>query len=240
LIRLNIPKISGIYKIESIINGKIYVGSAVNLKKRKQEHFYHLKLQRHHSILLQRHYNKYGEKDLKFHIIEFCEKEKLIEREQYYLDTLKTDFNICKIAGSSLGTIRTEEQRQNFSGPNNPMYGKKRVSPMDGKKHSDETRKQMSESHLLHPRTDWKPRKKTEKEKKELSIKYTGENNPFYKKTHTEKTKQILRELHTGTKHSEETKQKQSKSHLEFYKTEKGKQLKEDNRKYMINKRKKK
>ena len=35
---------SGIYKIRNLVNGKIYVGSAVDFDKRKREHFNLLKI----------------------------------------------------------------------------------------------------------------------------------------------------------------------------------------------------
>jgi len=47
-----------------------------------------------------------------FSILEFCPVDKLIEQEQYYIDTLHPEFNICPIAGSSLGVKHTEESKQ--------------------------------------------------------------------------------------------------------------------------------
>ena len=72
---------SGIYQIHSILTGRVYIGSAVNLKRRKQRHLLDLKDNKHDNPYLQRHYNKYGI-DLQFSVIERCSKEKLIEREQ--------------------------------------------------------------------------------------------------------------------------------------------------------------
>jgi group I intron endonuclease len=95
---LHIPNTSGIYQIQSIVNDKRYIGSAFHLKQRKKVHFKVLKDGRHNRHF-QNHYNKYGIEDLQFSIIEFCPKEKLIEREQYWIDRLQPEFNICKIAG---------------------------------------------------------------------------------------------------------------------------------------------
>ena len=96
-------KLCGIYRIYNIKNDKLYVGSAVNLHQRRHAHFSLLKHNKHHSIYLQRAYNKYGEDSFFFEAIEFCEKEILIEREQYYIDTLNPDYNICRVAGNKLG-----------------------------------------------------------------------------------------------------------------------------------------
>jgi len=116
MVRLNIPKnTSGIYKIQSIVNGKIYVGSAVDFKKRKNLHWCSLKNKKHGNSYLQHHVNKYSIDDLFFHIIEVCEKENLIVREQYYIDTLKPEFNLSPTAGNNLGVIFNAVVRKKIS-----------------------------------------------------------------------------------------------------------------------------
>ena len=100
---------TGIYKIINIINNKIYIGSSVNLYKRKKEHFNKLKKNIHKNIHLQSSYNKYGEENFIFEIIEYIEdKYLLIGREQYWINEFKSynrdnGYNICKIAGNTLG-----------------------------------------------------------------------------------------------------------------------------------------
>lgn len=90
--------ISGIYKILNVINNKFYIGSSYSLGRRKNSHFRELKNNIHINILLQRSYNKYGEENFKFEILEICNKEECLIREQYYLDTLKPALNISKDA----------------------------------------------------------------------------------------------------------------------------------------------
>ena len=80
---------TGIYKIKNIVNNKVYIGSAVNLYIRWHNHKSQLNKKKHHSIKLQRAWNKHNELSFVFEIIEECEKEKLIEREQYYIDLLQ-------------------------------------------------------------------------------------------------------------------------------------------------------
>jgi group I intron endonuclease len=46
---------------------------------------------------------KYGYSNFSLDILEYCEPSVLIKREQYYLDTLKPEYNILKKAGSSFG-----------------------------------------------------------------------------------------------------------------------------------------
>jgi hypothetical protein len=63
----------------------------------------------HGNIKLQRAYNKYGESNLKFEIIERVHNvDDLIKREQFYLDTLLPKFNIKLIANSALGVKRSK------------------------------------------------------------------------------------------------------------------------------------
>lgn len=61
-------------------------------------------------------------------ILEYCDKKNLIEREQYYLDLLKPEYNILKIANSRLGSKHTFETKNLMSikqkGVNNPSFGK--------------------------------------------------------------------------------------------------------------------
>lgn len=77
---------SGIYQIKNIINNKVYYGSTNNSNKRKREHFCALKNNTHCNKHLQRSYNKYGEENFVFEMIELCDENKLLETEQKYLD----------------------------------------------------------------------------------------------------------------------------------------------------------
>ena len=111
-------KQSGIYMIQSISNPeRIYIGSAVWIKKRWGYHLEDFYNNKHKNPKLQNHYNKYGKKDLVFSVLESCPIESLIEREQYYINTLKPWFNINKIAGSGgrLGSTQSEESRKRIS-----------------------------------------------------------------------------------------------------------------------------
>lgn len=104
-----------IYKIQHI-SGKMYIGSALRLSSRWSEHRKRLEQNEHHSILLQRAWNKYGKDSFKFEIVELIEdKNRLIEREQYWMDYYKSylpenGYNINPIAGSSFGRKATEER----------------------------------------------------------------------------------------------------------------------------------
>jgi len=98
-----------IYKIQNITNSDCYVGSSSNYSRRKKRHFEDLKKGNHHSIILQRAYNKYGVDLFEISILESFEyitKQDILNKEQFYLDTIKPVYNICKTAGSQLGSKR--------------------------------------------------------------------------------------------------------------------------------------
>jgi len=49
------------------------------------------------------------------YIIEYCEKDLLIKREQYYIDVLKPEYNILKIASSPLEQKVSSKTRESIS-----------------------------------------------------------------------------------------------------------------------------
>lgn len=125
---------SGIYKITNIVTNDCYIGSALNLRKRKSKHFSDLKLNRHFATYLQNSYNKYGKDDFQFEILAKCPKEYLIKLEQWFLDSLKPAFNTRKLAENSLGVKHSEETKQKMS------------KIHKGKKVSDDTKAKISEA----------------------------------------------------------------------------------------------
>lgn len=103
---------TGIYKIRNKIDDTCYIGSAqVSFYRRKNQHFYLLRHNKHHSIYLQRAWNKYGEDNFIFEIIEECSVEQCLLREQWYLDNILNKYNIQPIAKSRKGTKLTKRQR---------------------------------------------------------------------------------------------------------------------------------
>lgn len=78
----------GVYKIENIHTGKMYVGSSVNIEKRWKEHMRMLESGTHHSTKLQRAWNKANDKSIfQFTTIEEVVNEcDLFLREQYWID----------------------------------------------------------------------------------------------------------------------------------------------------------
>jgi group I intron endonuclease len=142
-------KISGIYKIQSVIKPeRIYIGSAVDVKQRWAVHLHTLRNNKHHSIKLQRHFNKYAESDLIFIIIEPCFPEFLIIREQYYLDNNITYFNNSKIAGSPLGVKHSKEFCIKNSERNKESFLRKLVRKLVKQKRGSGYQKNINKNYL--------------------------------------------------------------------------------------------
>ena len=80
---------SGIYKLTSKATNKCYVGLSNDVYYRKRKHIETLKGNRHFNNYLQNHFNKYGEQDLVFEVIEFCKEEELAEREIHWIEIYK-------------------------------------------------------------------------------------------------------------------------------------------------------
>lgn len=55
---------------------------------------------------------KYGNSAFRFEILEHCDPNVLIEREQYYLDLLKPEYNILKAAGNRAGFVHSEATKE--------------------------------------------------------------------------------------------------------------------------------
>jgi group I intron endonuclease len=179
---------TGIYRIRNLINDNCYYGSSKNIEKRWKTHKNQLRRKKHINSILQSAWNKYGEENFIFEIIEECSKDKLFETEQKYLDTLpKYNIGLKSSGGDNLtnnpnrneiiqniidGTkkwrenLSDEERKERFSKPleKNPNWkgGSSFIYCMCGKRigygHTH--------CHKCRPRS--------------------GEQNPFFGKKHTE------------------------------------------------------
>ena len=97
----------GVYSITNTANGKIYIGSSVNIDKRFSGHRNALNKGKHENSHLQRAWDKHGIESFRFAVL--CEAESgqdVRSLEQQYLDQLTTgtSYNISKNAcGASFG-----------------------------------------------------------------------------------------------------------------------------------------
>ena len=104
-VALVLPRVSGIYQIRCLPTGKIYIGSAVNLRDRWGGHRRSLRRGTHSNAHLQRSWDLYGEAKFDFTVVELVDSSGRLEAEQRWLDRTgcanrNIGFNIFAIAGS--------------------------------------------------------------------------------------------------------------------------------------------
>lgn len=125
---------SCIYKITSKMNNKCYIGSAKHFGIRRRNHVFQLENNKHHSIILQHHVDKYGILDIYFEILELVQWDaNVYKREQYFIDKFNPYFNVCRIANSSFGKIVSKESRLKMR---EAQLGKKQSEETKAKKNA--------------------------------------------------------------------------------------------------------
>lgn len=144
----------GIYKITSP-NSKIYIGQSTNIEKRWSTY---KRLQCKGQTLLYRSLNKYSPENHLFEVLEFCEIDVLIERENYYKDLYKV-FQIpslcCRYDGK--GGKDSEETRLRKQVPKNltllqkeiknDKISKSNIGKFRTEEMKDKLRKPLKDSH---------------------------------------------------------------------------------------------
>lgn len=184
-----LSKTGYIYLIENLIDEQetVYVGSTNCLKRRWHEHRKLLRGNKHFNSYLQRAWNKYGEDNFVFSILESLEHEKdLSEREQYWLDFFlfsgQKVYNMAKYTYSPMrGRKHTEEAKRKMS-----KAHKGKIPWIQGKTHTPETRRKMS---LARKGKKW-----SEERRRKRSKVWGGKKNPFWGKKHTPETRQKISE----------------------------------------------
>lgn len=213
---------SGIYLIQ--IAEIYYVGSAKDFQSRFDRHLKDLKENKHHNIILQRSFNKYGPESVSMSILETVpyEKKSIMEREQFYIDFYreKHKSRCCNIAEASFGDTKThnpkrqeiiektsatishqmsiltnEEKRYKFG-----VFGER--NGMYGKTHSDEVKQMLSEREYSE---------ETKKKMSESAIK-KFEDRPELRKNLSRHASHRIGDKNPfyGRTHSEEAKRKMS------------------------------
>lgn len=195
----------GIYCIHNINTGKKYIGQSSMVSYRLKRHKAMLILGKHKNIHLQRAFNKYGEVNFEFIILEkynTISKSKLTEREQYFLDKYKCSinengYNICKVADSTLGFRHSKKSKKIMS------------EKHKGKKQTETQRKVHKEAmeNLCIPRIVYELRfcnycnsilKKRKNESVSFYYKKKYCNNECQRKDRTKKTNKHIKCSHCG------------------------------------------
>ena len=142
--------VTGVYKITNIVSGKSYVGSSRNIRNRIKAHFSHLNRGDHPNKHLQSSFRKYGRDAFVVTLLEECSQDELIRREQYYMDTIRPEYNYRSIASGNFGIpawnkgLKTGPLSKEHKAKLSAAF-KGRVSPTKGMKMSEETRRKISE-----------------------------------------------------------------------------------------------
>lgn len=166
---------SGIYKIINVVNNKFYVGSSVDLRKRKSKHFSELRHNKHNNKHLQRAWDKYGEASFVFVVVEELDREHdLLAAENIWLKP-HVGKNYCYNIGRdatapSLG----------LSGELSPTWGRKRTpeelvaQSWEGKKHKEESKEKIRTFLIGKP--------KSAEVRAKISATLSGAGNPNFGK----------------------------------------------------------
>ena len=185
---------SGIYMWTSP-SGKSYIGQSVNLQKRKRAFLCFGDRYGGQKINCAR--KKYNHKSLwDYKVLEYCDIDKLDEREVYYIElynTVNNGYN-CESGGNE-NKIVSDESKQKLSeakkgkycGENNPMYGKHLTEEQKRKMSEAKKGKYCGENSPLYGKH------LTEEHKSKLSKAKKGENNPMYGKHRDDETKDKIR-----------------------------------------------
>lgn len=108
---------AGIYRWTNKLNGNRYVGSSINLGRRFIS-YYSFNYLSKSKMSISKSLLKYGYSNFTLEILEYCDYNNVRLREQHYIDLLKPEYNILKIAGSSLGFTHSVETIAKFKTSN--------------------------------------------------------------------------------------------------------------------------
>ena len=177
-------KLSGVYIITNTVNGNRYIGSSIDIHRRWVTHLRELRKGVHGNEILQRAWDKYGEKAFEFSVLLVCSEHDTLLNEQQFLDAVHPEYNICiSVTASMLGRTMSDEHKRNIS------------EARKGYAMSDEQKLKLSEAHKGKNHTE------------ETKAKMRGNaGNTGYK--YTDEQKEHLRQSHLGYVMPEEQKAK--------------------------------
>ena len=143
-----------IYSIENKVNGNCYIGSTINYKSRWRDHKTTLRHGRHHSFILQKAWDKYGENNFEFKLLLICEKKDKIDYENRCMKL--QSYNVLRTAREKLvrvGYKHSEDHKKKLSS----MYKGRKISEeqkiliskaLIGKKHTEEFKEKCKKRQL--------------------------------------------------------------------------------------------
>lgn len=146
---------AGIYCIRNLVNGKLYIGSSIDLRRRLIGHRYSLKRGRHANVALQSAWVKYGSNAFSFEVLMVCSETECLAKEKEFIDRLHCvspcGYNIRSDVTANYGLRHTAEARLKISLAGrgrklSPEHCKAIGDAHRGTKHTVETKRRISQS----------------------------------------------------------------------------------------------
>ena len=178
----------GIYKITNKINNKIYIGQSNDIKRRKNEHRC---IKHETNKSLKKAYIKYGLENFEFQVLEECKLEELNDKEKYWVELLKPQYNRTSGGDGSPNHKVSDETKQLLKQKGKEFWNnldeetKKKIinqnlkRPIIGHKVSEETREKLRQYNLgkKQSKETIEKRKQTMIEKKKNGYVQTNKNH---------------------------------------------------------------
>ena len=106
-------KISGVYKITNTVTGDFYIGSSKDVKSRWTQHKRQSTWNKCPNSQLYKDMQEYGKDKFVFELLEEVEAEKLKEKEQYFIETLKPSYNNYNANGFDFERYKKHKKEYN-------------------------------------------------------------------------------------------------------------------------------
>lgn len=178
----------GIYQIRNIQNDHFYIGSAVDLRRRKRRHFSELRHNRHNNKHLQAAWNKYGEASFEFIVLEFvADREDLYTTEDKWLKA-----HVGKQYCYNLGMAAISPML-GLSGPLSPTYGYRHTADAKDKIRAASKGREVSAETRAKRSAKLKGRVISQEQREQISKTLSGEGNFWYGKQRPDSFKEKIR-----------------------------------------------
>lgn len=185
---------SGIYKITNTATDHFYIGSAVNLQRRKTRHFSELRNHKHNNRRLQAAWDKYGEAAFIFTVIESVEDRAALyaAEDKWLAGHVGTSYcyNLGMVAISPM---------LGLSGERSPTWGYKHTPEAKEKIAAASRGRPVSAETLAKRSAALKGREIPLEQRIRISRTLSGEGNYWYGKQRPEEFKQKIRKAVRAT-----------------------------------------
>lgn len=110
---------TGIYRWVHIESGKSYIGSSIKLNIRFKQYFNynHISYPKR-NLIIYKSLLKYGYAGFRLEILEFCDPKVLSEREQYYINSIKPQYNISTVGRPEVFGVKIHKRYYHSGNPN--------------------------------------------------------------------------------------------------------------------------